>query len=158
MQNQILSCQCGKVQLSLKGKEIASADCGCSSCQKAAAKMQTLDGAPTVLNSHGATHFELYRKDYINCEKGAENLAQFCLKEDSPTRRIIATCCNTPMFLDFGPGHWASVYGILWPFGTVASKHAKSFSAGFMAKLLWAWVKMGFKTPKITFVDRKIEL
>ena len=42
---------------------------------------------------------------------GAGYLEEHRLKPDSPTRRVIATCCNSGMFLDFTKGHWLTMYG-----------------------------------------------
>jgi hypothetical protein len=73
------------------------------------------------------------------------------------------------MFLEFENGHWLSVYAARLseaerppvemrtmlrdaPAGT---QHADGIpgsstqSASFMARLLWAWIAMGFRSPKI---------
>jgi hypothetical protein len=52
----------------------------------------------------------LYRKDRFECTQGRELLQDMRLKEHSPTRRVIARCCNSAMYLDFQKGHWMSVY------------------------------------------------
>src|SRR5690606_9110461 len=70
---------------------------------------------PPMLDHKGATRFVLYRKDKILCTKGQEHLREHRLSTASATRRIVAVCCNTPIFLDFTNGHWLSVYGKLWP-------------------------------------------
>ena len=31
------------------------------------------------------------------------------LKPESPTRRMVAGYCDTPMFLDFTKGHWLTI-------------------------------------------------
>ena len=76
------------------------------------------------------------------------------------------------MFLEFTNGHWLSLYSARVPSkdqpplemrtmtndrragveldDTVPS--IKTHSAKFMARLLGAWVAMGFRTPKIDFV------
>lgn len=47
----------------------------------------------------------------MKCSKGGEHLHDYKIKEESPTRRVVAACCNSAMFLDFQKGHWFSVYG-----------------------------------------------
>lgn len=32
------------------------------------------------------------------------------IKDRAPTQRFVASCCNSGMFLKFGPGHWVSAY------------------------------------------------
>jgi hypothetical protein len=32
------------------------------------------------------------------------------LKPESPTRRMAARCCDTPMFLDFTKAHWLTIF------------------------------------------------
>jgi hypothetical protein len=41
---------------------------------------------------------------------GQQHLEEHWLKPDSPTRRVIAKCCNSAMFLDFTKGHWLSTF------------------------------------------------
>ena len=48
---------------------------------------------------------------------GQEYLEEHRLKPDSPTRRVIATCCNSGMFLDFTKGHWLTMYRNRFPAG-----------------------------------------
>lgn len=88
-----------------------------------------------------------------------ELLAEHRLTDDSKTRRVVATCCNTPMFLDFTHGHWLSIYGALWPEGTLpkldlrtVTKHApagvvltddapnaRTHNVSFFFRLIMAW-------------------
>ena len=110
-----------------------------------------------------------YRKDRVRFVSGQEQMRAFRLKPDSPTRRVVAACCNTPLFTEFQGGHWLSLYGALWPAGTLPPPdvrtmtrdlpdpsvlpadvpNLKTHSGVFMWKLLWAWVAMGFRVPKI---------
>jgi len=62
------------------------------------------------LDPDGGSAYLLYRKDRIHCSRGAERLRDYRIKSESPTRRVVATCCNSAMFLDFQKGHWLSVY------------------------------------------------
>jgi hypothetical protein len=168
--NQItkLACTCGEMQLHVEKAPIISAECHCNSCRAAGARLQTL-GAASVLKANGGTHFVLYRKDRIRFLKGAELLKAFHLTPQATTRRVVATCCNTPVFLEFKGGHWLSLYAGLWPKGTLppldlrtmtsdrpegsalddAVPSGKRQTLSFYAKLLGAWIAMGFRAPKI---------
>jgi hypothetical protein len=164
-----LHCACGQVDLEVVGAPIISAECCCNSCRAAAARLQTLPGIPPMLGPHGETRFVLYRKDRVRFLKGVEHLKDLRLTPKAKTRRAVATCCNTPVFLDFQGGHWLSLYGSLWPAGalpplalrTMTSDlpdasvlpedvpNYKRQSVSFFAKLFGAWVAMGFRSPKI---------
>ena len=171
-----LTCACGQVRLEAWKTPIISSECHCTSCRAAGARLQALPGAPPVLEANGGTHFVLYRKDRVRFRKGAELLREFRLSPEATTRRVVVSCCNTPVFLEFKGGHWLSLYGCLWPEGalpTVALRtmtsdrpdttmladdipNGKRQSLEFFARLLGAWVAMGFRTPKIGFVNGEI--
>jgi hypothetical protein len=171
-----LACACGQVHLEVERAPIVSTECHCNSCRAAGARLQSLPAAPPVLKTNGGTHFVLYRKDRIRFLKGAERLKEFRLAPAAKTRRVVATCCNTPVFLEFQGGHWLSLYGGLWPEGklppldlrTMTSDrpdgsalsddvpNGKRQSVSFFAKLLGAWIAMGFRSPKITVVNGEI--
>ncbi len=164
-----LECKCGKVRLAVHARPIVVAECHCDSCRTAAARLAQLPGAEPVTEPNGGTHFVLHRKDRLSFVAGAEHLGAYRLTPQSPTRRVVATCCNTPMFLEFQHGHWLSLYARLWPeadrprasMRTMTSDlpagHAlagdipnhRTQSLGFFAKLLLAWAAMGFRTPTI---------
>lgn len=167
-----LSCNCGKVAMALHGEPILTADCTCSSCRAGAAMMQKLPGAVSVLDQYDATRLVLYRKDRFACLRGDEHLREFRLRPDSTTRRVVAICCNSPMFLDFTNGHWIDIYGQRWlpgpmpqpelrtmtmdlPAGAALPDNvpnARRQSAAFFGKLILAWMAMGLRTPKINCV------
>jgi hypothetical protein len=109
-QNRIVRCSCGSVELETSGAPILRAICYCDDCQEAGRQIERLQNAPPFLDPDGGTDFLLYRKDRLKCVKGAELLRDHKLKEESATRRVVATCCNSAMFLDFQKGHWFSVY------------------------------------------------
>ena len=164
-----LKCACGTVHIDIEGDPILAAECCCNSCREANGRLQKLPGAPAVLGPHGQTPYIMYRKDRVRFAAGAEQLRELRLKPDSPTRRVVAACCNTPVFLEFQNGHWLSLYAGLWPaearpapqLRTMTSDlpdagilpadlpNARTQSFGFMWKLLASWVAMGFKTPKV---------
>ena len=105
-----LSCTCGNVEFEAAGSPIACAVCYCDDCQKGSRQVEALPGASGVQDPDGGTPYVLYRKDRFTCTKGDRHLQNLRLRETSPTRRVVADCCNTAMFLDFEKGHWFSVY------------------------------------------------
>jgi hypothetical protein len=172
-----LSCVCGQTRLSVEGAPIVTVECFCTSCRVAGGKLEALPGAPKIVEANGATHLVLFRKDRVHFEKGADQLNEHRLTAKSATRRVVATCCNTPIFLEFSKGHWLSIFGGLWPSeqrpaiqmrtmtgdalpGVTLSgdvPNPKSHTFSFMAKLMAAWVGMGFKVPKFDFVRGEID-
>lgn len=166
---QELQCGCGQVRLIVEDAPIISAECHCSSCREGAQRMAALPGAPGVTNAAGGTPYVLYRKDRVRFVAGVELLRAFRLKPEASTRRVIATCCNTPVFTEFQNGHWLSLYAGLWPDGTAPKPDLLTQTgsvpegqaldanvpsggwptAKFYGRLLGAWMGMGFKTPKV---------
>ncbi|HXA48219.1 MAG TPA: hypothetical protein VNW52_11365 [Burkholderiaceae bacterium] len=109
-QSMTVRCACGSVELETTGAPILGATCYCVDCQEAGRQIEQLHNAPRVLDPTGGTDALLYRKDRLKYTKGAELLFDHKLKEGAPTRRVVARCCNSAMFLDFQKGHWFSVY------------------------------------------------
>jgi hypothetical protein len=162
-------CQCGQVKFEAVGTPILTGACYCTSCQQAGRQFEQLPSAPPVLDSDGGTGLILYRKDRVQCVIGRQYLEEHRLKPDSPTRRVIANCCNSPMFLDFTKGHWLSMFRNRFPTGAPALEmrvmtkerpagvelgddlpNYSGHSGKFVLKLLVAWVAMGFRRPEIT--------
>jgi hypothetical protein len=172
-----LSCACDEMHIEVEGAPIVSSECHCNSCRAAGARLLSLPGAPRFMERNGGTRFVLYRKDRIRFIEGADRLREFRLTPVSKTRRVVAGCCNTPIFLEFQNGHWLSLYGCLWREGTLPPLDLRTMmgdlpdrsgladdipngrwqSAAFFARLFGAWVAMGFKSPKITLVDGEID-
>jgi hypothetical protein len=163
------TCQCGKVTFEAVGPPILTSSCYCTSCQEAGRQFEQMAAAPPVLDPDGGTGFILYRKDRVRCVTGQDYLEERRLKPDSATRRVVATCCNSAMFLDFTKGHWLSMYRNRFPTGAppfemrVMTKERRvgvaladdvpnysGHSAKFMVKLIAAWIAMGFRRPEIT--------
>jgi len=161
-------CGCGKVELQIVGAPILRGICYCASCQEAGRRHQAEPGVNSVLAEDGGTDYVLYRKDRVGCVQGRDLLEERRLKPDSPTRRMVARCCNTAMFLDFTKGHWVTVYrGRLpddmppatmrlmtaeRPEGVVLPDDMANYpghSGKFMLKLLGAWLAMGFRRPAV---------
>jgi hypothetical protein len=160
-------CQCGKVKLEAVGRPILTGSCYCTSCQEAGRRFEQLASAPPVLNPDGGTDFVLYRKDRVQCVTGQEYLEEHRLRPDSPTRRVVATCCNSAIFLDFTKGHWLTMYRDRFPTGApplemrVMTKERRGgieladdlpnydgHSGKFMLKLITAWIAMGLRRPE----------
>lgn len=163
-----LACTCGKVRLDAGGAPIITTECHCNSCREAGALLAALEGAPASISQNGGTPFVMMRKDRVHFVAGTEHLKAYSLPGSS-TRRAVATCCNTPVFLEFKGGHWLSLYKCIWPedamppieLRTMTSDLAdpamlddtipggKRQSLGFYAKLLAAWIAMGFRSPRV---------
>jgi hypothetical protein len=170
------TCQCGKVRFEAAGPPILIGACYCTSCQEAGRQFEQLTSAPPVLDADGGTGMILYRKDRVQCVMGQGHLQEYRLKPESPTRRVIATCCNSAMFLDFTRGHWLSMFRNRFATGAppiemrVMTKERRAgveladdlpnyngHSGKFMLKLIGAWIAMGFRRPEIPWgkaVDR----
>jgi hypothetical protein len=78
------------------------------------------------------------------------NLVDHRLTEDAPTRRVVATCCNSPMFLDFEPGYWVSLYRSTLP-DQAPAPEMRTYTVRFFLKLLVGWAAMGFRRPTLSF-------
>ena len=105
------ACACGQVQFETAGDPIITTACHCDDCQAGGQQLEALPGAPAVLDTWGGTAYLLYRKDRVRCARGIEHLRRLKLRDRSPTNRVVAGCCNTPMLVDFDSGpHWISVY------------------------------------------------
>ncbi len=161
-------CQCGKVKFEALGPPILTCSCYCKSCQEAGRRFEQLTSAP-VLDPDSGTGFILYRKDRVQCVTGQEHLEEHRLKPNTPTRRVVATCCNSAMFLDFTKGHWLSMYRNRFPTGApplemrVMTNERRGGveladdlpnhggrSGKFMLKLIASWIAMGLRRPEIT--------
>jgi hypothetical protein len=152
----IIRCNCGRVRCEAVGRPIVSAVCYCSDCQAGGHQLEALVGAPPVLDPDGGTPYLTYRKDRFECVMGAELLIGYKLADGAPTRRFVASCCNSGMFLKFGPGFWISAYRKRFaeplPPIEMRNKTERRHSAlplptdapayrGFPAKLFWRLIK-----------------
>jgi len=107
----IASCACGSVELEAIGAPIVGAVCYCDDCQTGARRIQALSNAAPVQDADGGTAYLLYRRDRVACTKGAERLKRLKIKDKSATNRVVASCCCSPMMLNFDDGKpWVSVY------------------------------------------------
>ncbi|ABD55332.1 GFA family protein [Jannaschia sp. CCS1] len=167
--SQRVGCACGQVTMDVEGPHIATVECLCDSCRTAGEVLMTLPDAPRVVDDKGATPFVLHRKDRVRFLTGADQLKEYRLSPDAGTRRVVASCCNMPVFLEMKGGHWLSLYGQLWPEGTLPMLDMRTMTGdlgsaedlpndvpnltqhswSFYARLFGAWVGMGFRNPKI---------
>lgn len=172
--DQTLACACGRTRLRVRGAPILVSECLCDSCRAADRRLAALPGAHSMLTAYGATPSAEYRKDRVEVLSGAGHLREFRLRDDAGTRRVIADCCNTPLFLELKGAHWLSVYLHLWPqatrprpaYRTMAGDvddpaavpddipNLKSHNLSFFARLLVAWVAMGFRNPAIAVAGK----
>ncbi len=162
-----LSCRCGACRFKVEGAPILTVDCQCTSCRRAADRIAALPGGADDRAATGGLPYALFRKDRVTAT--GEGWAEMRLTAKSPTRRVIATCCNTFMALDFSKGHWLSVPTARWPDGQAPAPELRTMckdrtdpaplpddipnpgthTAAFMVRLVAAWAKMGFRSPKI---------
>src|SRR5215469_2347072 len=107
----IATCSCGGVELEAVGGPIVSAVCYCDDCQRGSEQIEALPNAGAVRDPDGGTAYVLFRKDRLSCSKGADLLRSYKLRETSATNRVVATCCNSAMLVNFDRGpHWVSAY------------------------------------------------
>jgi hypothetical protein len=171
-----LTCHCGKVHIEVERAPLLSAECHCNSCRAAGTRLEAVPVNPRMVEPNGGTRFVLYRKDRVRFTAGLDQLKEFRLKPDSPTRRVIAGCCNTPLFLEFKGGHWLSLYAGLWPADHLPPLDVRTMlgdrqdkpvfddgvpsgtwpTAKFYALLLSSWIAMGFRVPKIPVTGGEI--
>jgi hypothetical protein len=170
MPTETLACACGRCRIELSGRPIVPAECHCESCRAAALRLEALPGAAPHRAGNGGVPYVLWRKDRVRVAAGEELLAALRLAPGAKTRRVVATCCNTPVFLDFEAGHWLSLYVALWPearrppmrlrtmtkdLGPARADlpddtpNPPSHTAGFMLRLVGAWIAMKFRSPPV---------
>ncbi len=104
------TCSCGKVEVELTGPPIMTAICHCDACQAGARQLAELN-ITGVLDDYAGTAYVMQRKDRLKVVRGEDLLQKHKLTEKSPTNRVVATCCDTPMFVSFDNAiHWYSIY------------------------------------------------
>jgi len=93
-------------------------------------------------------------------------LEEHRLTPDSSTRRVVATCCRSAIFLEFTKGHWLSMNRARFadppavemrtmsrdrPEGVPPAQDVPAYathSVRFMWRLFVAWAAMGFRVPR----------
>ena len=152
-------------------------ECCCNSCRDAGERFLKLSPDASTFAANGTVTFVMQRNDRLTIMTGEEYLAVHRLDETATTSRVLATCCNTPMYLQMKGGHWASIYGTLWdedqrpapqmrtltvdsPELSVLSNdipNLKTHSITFYWRLFMAWVRMGFREHRKT-IERTIDV
>src|SRR5882724_4305260 len=116
-----VNCVCGQVAVEAVGAPIASVICYCDDCQEGARQIRSLPNAVSIEEPDAGTAYLVYRKDRVTHLQGTCLLRHHKIREKSATSRVIATCCNSAMFLSFDDGkHWVDLYrsrceGEVWP-------------------------------------------
>jgi hypothetical protein len=151
-----LICSCGKVELEIRGEPITAMTCNCDSCRQAGRQLEGLPNASPILSEEGGTPYVMFRKDRVRCISGEMLLDEYRLSPTTPTRRIVAACCNSAMFLDFTKGHWVSVYETRYLESNAASSLTSPKRGFLIPRLIWTWVTMGFKTPRFAFIKGQV--
>jgi hypothetical protein len=106
-----VTCTCGQVTVNAVGVPIASVVCYCDDCQEGGRQLQSLPDAAAVQDPDGGTGYLVYRKDRVTCVQGSALLKPRKIRNDSATNRVIASCCNSAMFLNFDDArHWVDLY------------------------------------------------
>ena len=104
-------CSCGSLELEAIGAPITSVACYCDDCQEGSRQIEALPDARPVRDSDGGTAYVLYRKDRVECSRGVQFLQSYKIREKSATNRVVVTCCNSAMFMNFDDNkHWVPVY------------------------------------------------
>ncbi len=104
-------CRCGGVEIEAIGAPIVSTVCYCADCQTGSRQIEALPTAGDVRDADGGTAYILFRKDRLKCSKGAALLKGYKIKAGSVTNRLVATCCNSAMVMNFDKGpFWVSAY------------------------------------------------
>jgi hypothetical protein len=114
MQEQrVAQCVCSSVQLELRGAPIYRLVCYCDDCQAGAQQIEALTSpqASAVLDADGGSNFLMYHKRQVQCVRGAQLLRPLKLRPGSPTNRLVASCCNSAMYLNFDDRRfWIDVF------------------------------------------------
>jgi hypothetical protein len=172
-----IACLCGRCRITLSGQPILAAECHCESCRRAADAYETLPGAPKERSATGGVPYILWRKDRVGPIVGEELLASYRLKTKAKTRRVVATCCNAPMFLEFSAGHWLSLNAARFPAGQRPAMEFRTVTADrgeapplpddipnlrghngrFLLRLLGAWAAMWFRNPPVARAVKEVE-
>jgi hypothetical protein len=107
----VARCRCGAVELGAWGGPILVSACYCDDCQAAAWRLAASADPAPASGADGGAEFMLFRRDRIACTRGADRLRAMRLTDASKTRRMIAGCCATPMYLAFDDKRpWVSAF------------------------------------------------
>jgi hypothetical protein len=112
----VAHCRCGAVEVGAWAEPIVVSTCYCDDCQAAAARLAASANSVPAPSADGGTEFMVFRRDRIACTRGADRLEAMRLTDATKTRRMIASCCATPMYVAFDDKRpWVSA--LRAPFG-----------------------------------------
>ncbi len=104
-------CRCGAVEIAAWSEPLIVTACYCDDCQAAARRLGASADATPAASADGGTEFMVFRGDRVACTRGADRLQAMKLTPASKTRRMIAGCCATPMYLAFDDKRpWVSAF------------------------------------------------
>lgn len=104
------ACACGAVEITLASAPIAAVSCCCDDCQAAARDLEALPGAPGFRDPCGGTPAVLFPKTALKVTKGRDKLTAQRLRPGARTKRMVATCCNSFLYVAFDRGpFWVDV-------------------------------------------------
>ncbi|GAN77453.1 GFA family protein [Acidisphaera rubrifaciens] len=167
----VIACACGEVRLEAGGPPMMTVVCHCTSCRTAGRAFDARSPVAPIVDAAGGTAVVLWRKDRLRCVAGGARLSAHRLAPDAPSRRMVAACCQTPMFGDFTKGFWVSVYrgrvadapapsmrvmtedapdGTVFPDDGVP--RYRSRPVRFLFNLLTTWAALGFRKPRLAGV------
>lgn len=164
-------CACGAVRLEAIDPPMMSVICHCTSCRTAGRAFDARSPVAPIVDAAGGTAVILWRKDRVRCVRGGERLVAHRLTPEAPSRRMVASCCETPMFGDFTKGFWVSIYRDRVKDAPAPSMRVMMSDAPdgatlpddglprfrgrpgkFLMKLLTTWAAMGFRNPRLVGV------
>ena len=99
--NHIAQCRCGAVEIGAWSDPILVTACYSDDCQAASERLAASGNSAPLAGADGGTEFMVFRRDRIACVRGAESLHAMRLRDATKTRRMIAGCCTTPMYVGF---------------------------------------------------------
>ncbi len=99
-----VSCACGAVSITLETPPIAALSCCCDDCQAAAAALEALPGAAGFREACGGTPAVLFPKSALKVTRGRGNLTAHRLRDSARTKRMVASCCNSFLYVAFERG------------------------------------------------------
>jgi hypothetical protein len=108
----IASCACGKVRLKATGTPIVNAVCYCADCQAGGRQLEAAGARADFRDAWGGTGYATYRNDRFECLEGAALIQGFKLRDDADTTRFMSTCCESGLYLKYGPGWWTSLFRV----------------------------------------------
>jgi hypothetical protein len=114
MQNKpahVAQCRCAAVEVGAWSDPIVVTACYCDDCQAASERLAASANSAPLAGADGGTDFMVFRRDRIACTRGADRLEVMRLRDVTKTRRMVASCCATPMYVSFDDKRpWVSAF------------------------------------------------